>query len=135
MATIKTHHFDVGDKRPKTLFETKRHYLSEANLSYNNKGDAAKLRASLDQAKKDDLTKNHFTIGGRTANFKEPISKLQYRPATATQRLEARTALNTEKKADLRASHWSVGLLNPCLSAAGNNGRNSISAKTMQPAG
>jgi hypothetical protein len=97
MATIKTHHFDVGDKRPKTLFETKRHYLSEANLSYNNKGDAAKLRASLDQAKKDDLTKNHFTIGGRTANFKEPISKLQYRPATATQRLEARTALNTEK--------------------------------------
>jgi len=48
MATIKTHHFDVGDKRPKTLFEKKRHYLSEANLSYNNKGDAAMVRASLD---------------------------------------------------------------------------------------
>lgn len=41
VASIKTHHFDVGNNRPKSLFELKKHYLSEANFSYNHKGNAA----------------------------------------------------------------------------------------------
>ena len=97
IATIKTHHFDLGDRRPKTLFETKRHYLSETNLSYNNKGNPAKIRAQLEQAKKDDLIRNHFEIGGPSANFKETMVNLQYRPSTAVQRVEARATLNAEK--------------------------------------
>lgn len=107
--TIKTHHFEVGSTRPKTLIEKKHHYMSEANLCYANKGNPLKLRAHLDQSKKDDLRANHFEIGGNTAAFKQPVSKLQFRPATATQRVDARAALNDDKKRDLRASHWSVG--------------------------
>ena len=97
IATIKTHHFEFGDKRPKTLFETKRHYLSETNLAYNNKGNANQIRAQLEQAKKDDLIRNHFEIGGPSANFKESVANIQYRPMTATQRVEARATLNAEK--------------------------------------
>jgi len=62
----------------------------------------------LDQRKKDDLRNNHFEIGGRTAEVKIPTSTIQFRPGTAHQRMEARPSLNAEKKADLRASHWSV---------------------------
>ena len=54
IANIKTHHFDVGNPRPRTLIEAKKHYLSETNLSYNNKGNAAKLRSVLDAKKKAD---------------------------------------------------------------------------------
>ena len=48
IASIKSSHFEVGSSRPKTLMEKKHHYLSETNLCYSNKGDAAKLRATLD---------------------------------------------------------------------------------------
>lgn len=123
IANIKTHHFDVGNPRPRTLIEAKKHYLSETNLSYNNKGNAAKLRSVLDAKKKADLRANHFEIGGRTADYKQPMSKLDFRPTTAKERANARTALNVEKQADLRASHWSVGST-PNLNANLQGGRN-----------
>jgi len=110
--------------------------MSEANVCYSNKGNPLKLRAHLDQAKKDDLRANHFEIGGNTAAFKQPVSKLEFRPATAAQRTDARAALNEDKKRDLRASHWTVGQSStPCLSAAGNGRNNNYASKTLQPAG
>lgn len=66
---IKSHHFDIGSVRPRSLYETKNHYMSEAVLRFNNKGDPVKLRAKLDNAKKEDLRHNHFEIGGPTAHF------------------------------------------------------------------
>jgi hypothetical protein len=109
----------------------KRHYLSEANLKFNLKGNANEIRAKLDEAKKQDLRRNHFEIGGPTANFKNTISNLNFRPATAQQRVECRPALNEEKKNDLRASHWTVG--QPSLIAS-RFGRNTNISKTL-PAG
>lgn len=86
IASIKASHFDVGYPRTRSILETKRHYLSEANLSYNNKGNAAELRSKLDEVKKNDLRKNHFEIGGPTAAFKHPTSSLAFRPSTALER-------------------------------------------------
>ena len=129
--SIKTNHFDIGSVRPKSLFDVKRHYLSEANLSYSMKGDASKLRSKLDEAKKADLRTHHFNIGGPTADFKHPMATLQYRPSTAKERTDARPMLNAAKKNDLRASHWGVGNTSvPDLSAA-RGCRNSTSSKTM----
>ena len=113
IASIKASHFDVGYPRTRSILEKKKHYLSEANLSYNNKGNAAELRSKLDEIKKNDLRKNHFDIGGRTAAFKHPTSQLAFRPSTAMEREEARPQLNSEKKADLRRSHWFVGQSQP----------------------
>ena len=70
IASIKASHFDIGNPRPKSQFDKKQHYLSEANLSFNMKGNAAKLRAKLDENKKADLRRNHFGIGGPTCEFK-----------------------------------------------------------------
>lgn len=81
-------------------------------MKFNLKGNASQLRAKLDETKKNDLRRNHFTIGGPTANFKNTTSNLQYRPMTATQRVESRPSLNQEKMNDLRASHWTVGASN-----------------------
>ena len=67
------------------------------------------LKAKLDQAKKDDLRTNHFTIGGPSAAIKKSSSMVQFVPASVQQRVECRPTLNAEKKADLRASHWSLG--------------------------
>lgn len=74
--SIKSSHFDVGDTRAKSSNEIKRHYLSAANLSFNNKGNAMKIKAVLDEKKKQDLRRNHFGIGGPTADFKHPMSTL-----------------------------------------------------------
>lgn len=81
--SIKASHFDVGDPCAKSKNEIKRHYLSHANLSFNNKGNAMKIKAVLDEKKKNDLRRNHFEVGGNTANFMHPMSTLQYRPGTA----------------------------------------------------
>ena len=81
-ASIKASHFDIGT-RPKSSVMVKKHYLSEANVNFNCKGNAMQLKAKLDQSKKDDLRRNHFGIGGTTADFKIPMSTLQYRPGTA----------------------------------------------------
>jgi len=74
--SIKASHFDVGDPRKKSKNEIKRHYLSAANLSFNNKGNAMKIKAVLDEKKKQDLRTNHFGIGGPTADFRHPMSTL-----------------------------------------------------------
>lgn len=109
ISSIKSSHFEVGSARPKSLMDVKRHYLSEANVKFNMKGNASQLRAKLDESKKNDLRRNHFTIGGPTANFKNTTANINYRPMTATQRVESRPSLNQEKMNSLRASHWTVG--------------------------
>lgn len=58
---------------------------------------------------------------------------MDFRPTTAQQRVDARTALNAEKKSDLRASHWSVGQSTSNLLS--NTGRNRSAIKTMPAAG
>lgn len=65
---IKTNHFEYGDTTPQTFQQLKQHYTSQSNLMYNNKGNPNTVRSVLDQAKKDDLRANHFTIGGNSAN-------------------------------------------------------------------
>lgn len=82
-AQIKASHFDIGSTRPRSAYQNARHYLSEAKVNFDCKGNAMSIKANLDQKKKDDLRKNHFGIGGCSADFKMPMSKLQYRPGTA----------------------------------------------------
>ena len=72
----------------------KRHYLSEANVKFNHKGNAGAIRAKLDESKKQDLRANHFEIGGPTADFKNTMAQNQFRPMTAKQRTTARPVLN-----------------------------------------
>ena len=49
------HAQDLSSVRPKSLFEKKQHYLSEANIKYNFKGEANTIRSKLDERKKQDL--------------------------------------------------------------------------------
>jgi hypothetical protein len=37
--------------------------------SFNYKGDAASIRAKLDEAKKNDLRKSHFNVGKESYNM------------------------------------------------------------------
>ena len=87
---IKTNHFDYGDTRPQSFAQLKQHYTSQSNLNFNNKGDPNSVRSVLDQAKKDDLRTNHFTIGGNSASVMATSMNKQYRPATAVQRVECK---------------------------------------------
>ena len=83
-------------------------YTSEAKLKYNMKGNAAEIRSTLDEAKKQDLRRNHFGIGGTTANFRNTTANINFRPMSAKQRQECRPSLNKAQMNDLRASHWGV---------------------------
>ena len=74
--SIKASHFDVGNTRSRTTNQIKQHYLSATNLNFNHKGNAMKIKAVLDEKKKQDLRRNHFGIGGPTADFKHPMSTL-----------------------------------------------------------
>jgi len=47
------------------------------------KGNAAEIRSTLDESKKNDLRTNHFDIGGRTSNYKNTTAGLSFRPSTA----------------------------------------------------
>ena len=132
--TIKSSHFDVGNARGRSHNQIQQHYMSANNLTFNHKGNAMKIKAVLDERKKEDLRRNHFGIGGPTADFKHPMSTLQYRPGTAVQRQSARPSLTAEKKRDLRASHWSVGQVTPKNFATieANSSRNMMTSQTMQ---
>ena len=121
----------MGSSFPKSLFEVKKHYLSEVNVKFNHKGNAGQLRAKLDEAKKADLRANHFEIGGPTADFKNTMSQNQFRPMTAKQRTDARPVLNQAKKSDLRASHWNVGQNSTPNLGLARGTRNTSSCKTM----
>ena len=72
------------------------HYLSETKLNLNSKGNALSVRAVLDKKKREDLTTNHFEIGGTTAHFKNTMQNLQYRPGTAKDRKDARPLVSQE---------------------------------------
>ena len=52
IASIKSHHFDVGPNKPRDSYEMTSAYTSEAKLKYNMKGNAAEIRSTLDEAKK-----------------------------------------------------------------------------------
>ena len=110
---IKSSHFNFGNSKTLTQMQKDDHYNSLSRVSYNFKGDAVKLRSQLDKAKKDDLTLNHFKIGGPTASIKKSTSMVNFLAADANQRQSCRPSLNAEKKADLRSSHWSLGLKAP----------------------
>lgn len=72
------------NQRPnaKNLVDVSNHFTSLTIKDYNMKGDAASLRSKLDESKKQDLIRNHFNIGGPTANYKNTSAALSYRPAT-----------------------------------------------------
>jgi hypothetical protein len=94
---IKASHFEYGNGRPPTEIQKANHYKSLTTASYNHKGNAISLKAKLDQAKKDDLRSNHFTIGGPSAAIKRSTSQLSFQPATKLQSIHARPTLNAEK--------------------------------------
>lgn len=89
------------------------HYTSLTAACYTNKGNPMSLRSKLDNAKKEDLRTNHFTIGGPSACLRKSTSQCYFTAGTAAQRAASMSTLNTEKKKDLRASHWSVGHARP----------------------
>ena len=63
-------------------------------MNYNNKGNAASVRSKLDESKKNDLRRNHFSIGGNSAFVIETTMSKQFRPASAIQRVDCKPALN-----------------------------------------
>ena len=56
--------------------------------------DPSYKKAVLDVEKKNDLTRNHFSIGGPTANIIQPTSKLLFRPSSAIELKDARPSIN-----------------------------------------
>ena len=52
IASIKSHHFEVGPNKPRDHVEMTNAYTSEAKIKFNLKGNAAEIRSSLDEAKK-----------------------------------------------------------------------------------
>lgn len=56
--------------------------------------DPAFKKAVLDVEKKKDLTTNHFSIGGPSANIIQTTQKLVFRPSSALERREARPMIN-----------------------------------------
>ena len=133
IASIKSHHFEVGPNKPRDHVEMTNAYTSEAKLKYNLKGNSAEIRSTLDEAKKSDLRRNHFGIGGPTANFLRTTGELDYRPMTAKQIQESRPSLNQERMNQLRASHW--GVAHQCQSLGNSRfARNAQSSKTMPTA-
>jgi hypothetical protein len=68
--------------------------MSNAKAAYGYKGDAAKIQAKLDEAKKNDLRRNHFVIGGNSANVTATSNSTVFRPMSAKQRVESKPALN-----------------------------------------
>ena len=73
-----------------------RHYMSNAKAAYGYKGDATKICAKLDEAKKNDLRRNHFFIGGNSANVINSSNSTVFRPLSAKQRVESKPALNKQ---------------------------------------
>ncbi len=57
-------------------------YVSQSMQAHDYKGDAMSLRAKLDEAKKKDLRRSHFEVGGESYNLVSQ-NKLAYRPLTA----------------------------------------------------
>jgi hypothetical protein len=49
---------------------------------YDNKGDASLLKAKLDEAKKNDLRRSHFDVGGESY-AKVTENRSAYRPMSA----------------------------------------------------
>jgi len=52
--------------------------------SYNHKGNAAAIMASMDKDKKADLRRSHFDVGGRSYPY-VTLNQSTYRPLTANQ--------------------------------------------------
>jgi hypothetical protein len=61
------------------------------------------IKASLDEAKKADLRRSHFDVGGESYKIVSQM-KSSFRPMSANVAM-----LNKEKLGELRASHWGVG--------------------------
>lgn len=105
---IKSNHFECGDRRPQSAAALNYHYQSNTKQSYDYKGEASRIAAKLDESQKDDLRRNHFEIGGNTANVSETTVSKQFRPLSATQRKESRPEINRSQLNELRRSHWST---------------------------
>jgi hypothetical protein len=71
---IKASHFEYGNGRAMTSLDKQNHFVSLTGASYTHKGNAVSVKAKLDQSKKEDLRRNHFTIGGPSANIKKSTS-------------------------------------------------------------
>ena len=71
--------------------------------NFNHKGDASKIRAKLDESKKEDLRRSHFDVGHQSYPLVS-LATTSFRPMTASM-----ATLNKAQKAELRASHWGVG--------------------------
>lgn len=99
---IKKSNFQYGGKALKSDCP----YTTVSSVTYNNKGNPTKIKATLDSAKANDLRTNHFDIGGPTANTKTSVAKASYRPSSAQQMLEARPQVDRALRNDLRATHW-----------------------------
>jgi len=100
---IKRNNFDYGDvKRVQTD-----HYRSTSNIDFDHKMQSVGYkRATLDIEKKNDLTKNHFSIGGPSAKIMKSTQAIGFRPCSAMERKEARPMINQGLLNDLRRSHW-----------------------------
>lgn len=69
-AMIKKANFTYGSSHLQSLSP----YTTVSHVIYNDKGNPAKVKATLDDAKKKDLRTNHFNIGGPTANITKSVA-------------------------------------------------------------
>jgi hypothetical protein len=72
-----------------------------AQQSFNYKGDAQSLKATIDAKTKADLRKSHFDVGKESAKF-TTNNLMQYRPVTA----QEKPGFNIDRKRDLQSSHF-----------------------------
>jgi hypothetical protein len=105
---IKANHFDTKDGFARSASALNYHYQTNNMATYCFKGNASAIAAKLEASKKDDLRRNHFEVGGTTANVLESTVNKQFRPLTAQQRGESKPALNRGLLNELCKSHWST---------------------------
>lgn len=105
---IKADHFSTEDGRSRSAAAKHYHYTSNSRMSFNFKGDASAIAAKLDPSQKDDLRRNHFEVGGHSANVAVTTVARNYRPHSLQQRNESKPQLNRDQLNELRKSHWST---------------------------
>lgn len=78
--------FGLGCKQ----FTTQSPYQTMSSIIHNHKGDSSLVMGKLDVEKKKDLRKNHFEIGGISANVTNSTYTNVNRPISAQERRDAR---------------------------------------------
>jgi len=105
---MKSNHFTCGDDFANTPEQHRRHYMTEKKAAFDYKGNALHLKSSVDVALREDLRANHFNFKGSACVLTSTANKT-FKRLTTEQIQKSRQQFESEKFADLRKSHFTLG--------------------------